>query len=117
MILDKKIYEILHLDSKAPATFFETSNDRKPKLSFDITSKPITFKPVNFDHLEESSCFNHSEEPPCFDHLEKCPIASFELKKDDCESCDSEIKLHFAYQLLEDESDIDHHFRHQLLED
>ena len=106
MILCKKIDKILHLDSKIVAIFFETSKDMKPKLSFDLTSNPVTFDPINFYHLEELSCFDLSEE---------CPIASFESKQDDCESCDSEISLHFAYQLLKDESVIDDHVRHQLL--
>ena len=43
--------------------------------------------------------------------------SSFESDQDTCESCDSEINLHFAYQPLEDESDVDHHFKHQRLED
>ena len=55
MILDKKIDEILHLDSKTLAKVFETSNCRKPKLSFDLTSKP-----VNFDCLEDPYYFDQS---------------------------------------------------------
>ena len=117
MILDKKIDETLHLCSKTLAKVLENeSNDGKPKLSFDATSEPVTFEMVNFNYLEGPYCFDHSKEPPYFDFSDEFPIVSFESKQDDCESCDSEINVHFAYQLLEDESDIDHHFRYQLLE-
>ena len=91
------------------------SNDGKPKLSFDTTFEPVTFETVNFDCLEEPSCFDHSKEPFNFDFSEEYPITSFEFKQDYCENCDSEINLHVAHQLLEDESNIDHDFRHQLL--
>ena len=55
VILCKKIDKILHLGSKTPAKVFETSNDRKPKLLFDLTSKPVTFEPDNLDCLEGPS--------------------------------------------------------------
>ena len=88
-----------HLDYKTPTILFETeSNDRKPKHSFDFTSKPVIFE--------------YSEEPIIFDYLDKHLITSFECKQDDYESCDLEINLHLAYQLLEDESDINRHFRY-----
>ena len=54
MILDKKIDELLqldskHLDSKTSTKVFETeSNDRKHKPSLYLTSKPVIFKPFVF---------------------------------------------------------------------
>ena len=77
MILDNKIDEILHLDykylhSKTSTKVFETElNEIKPKPSFDLTSKPVIFKPFVFE------C---SEEPFVFDCLEDHPIDSFEYK-------------------------------------
>ena len=72
VILDKKKDEMLYLSSKTSRKVFENeSNDKKPKLSFDLSSKPIAFEPFNFDWLEEPSCFYHLKESPCFDHSEK----------------------------------------------
>ena len=62
MILDKKIDEILHLDSKTSTKVFETKSiDSKPKPSYDITSRPVVF-----DYLDEPAIFNYLEEHPFF---------------------------------------------------
>ena len=63
---------MLHLSSKTSAKFFENeSNDKKPKLSFDLTSKPFTFETFYFYCLEEPYQFDHLNKPSCFDHSEK----------------------------------------------
>ena len=103
MILEKKVDGIIHLESKTSTKVFETEyKDRKPKPSFDLTSKPVAFEPANFNCLEESSYLDNLEEPSYLDHSKERPIASFKSKQDNHESCDSEINLHFAYQPLED---------------
>ena len=95
MILEKKINEILHLDSNTPEKVFETLTDRKPKLSFDLTSKPVTFEPDHFYCLEEPSCVECMKVSLCFDLSEELPMSSFESKhffeseQDDCEFFDS----------------------------
>ena len=110
--------ETLHLKSKTSMKIFENeSKDRKPKPLFVLTSDPITLEHSYLDYLEKPNNIEYSEEHSFFNCLEKYSTDSLEYKKDNCESFESEINIHFAYQRLEDEPDIDFYFWHQLSED
>ena len=80
VILENKIDKLLHPDSKTPVKVFETSNDINLKLAFDLTSKPITFEPVNFYCLDEPSCLECLKELSYFDYSEKFLMCSFKSK-------------------------------------
>ena len=63
---------MLHLSFKTSAKVFENKlKDKKPKLSFDLTSKPVAFEPFDFDCLEEPHYLDHLDELSYFDHSEK----------------------------------------------
>ena len=62
VILEKRVDEILHIESKTSTKVFETeSKDRKTKPSLDLTSKPDAFEPNNFDSLEEPFYLDYSK--------------------------------------------------------